>query len=214
MLKRFAVITMVFFSLTGLASAQSTLRVGGNDAPPYRILSSGVPSGLYIDIFNAVAKEAGFNVEYSEMPMARALSSMENGSIDVMLGPNLTADREKFMFFLVEVPFPREDKGIYLKRGTPDIASNKKQITNYESGLKMVDADRLDAVIIPTNQANYLLTPMSLSIYKATLSFQGKASYVAVSKASSQAMIAAPMLVNALKKLKANGTIEKIISKY
>lgn len=243
-MKRFSLL----IGLVALGSslfAQTTLRVGGNNAPPYRILGSGAPKGIYIDIMNAVADEIKVKLEYVEMPLSRALQEVQQGSIDIMLGPNMTTEREAFMDFITEAPFPRENKVFFGLAKSPTVSSYadlsgrkigvvkgavydsafdadarlaKEALEDYTTGFRMLARGRIDLVIIPEQQGDFLLKQMAselnAQIVKSSLAFPGKDSYIAIGKKSAGGQALKAQIAGAMVKLKANGTIDRIIASY
>lgn len=242
---RRTILVSVLLGLALTAQSQSVIKIGGSNAPPYRVFDTGRPHGIYIDIMNAVAAVIGLRLEYLELPLARALVEMQRGSIDMMLGPNITAERQVFMDFLLEIPFPRENKALYRLPQTADIrtyselsgkrigvirntvydpvfdADNrliKEYLADYPTGFRMLARGRVDVLIIPELQGDYLLrqlaAELNVPIVKSSLIFPGADSYIAISKASAHAKAVLPQLVAAMKKLIADGTVSRIISSY
>ena len=104
---------ILFLFMTVNIFTQEIFTVAINNAPPYRIIKGKNYSGIYIDIINEVAKEAGIQLKFVEVPYQRALEEMKSGKIDIMLGPNKNKEREVYMYFLEKYPFPREVKVFY-----------------------------------------------------------------------------------------------------
>lgn len=86
------------------------LRVVVNHAPPYRIIDPPYYGGYYIELFQLAAAQAGLEIRFLSVPLKRGLQMLETGDADLILGPNRTVEREKFLTFLTEIPFPAEDK--------------------------------------------------------------------------------------------------------
>ena len=95
--------------LSGLLQA-APLRVVVNHAPPYRIIDPPYYTGYYIDLFKLAAAQADLEISFISVPLKRAFQMLENGEADLILGPNKTPEREQFLIFLTEAPFPAEDK--------------------------------------------------------------------------------------------------------
>ncbi len=71
------------------AQAPSPLKlVFFNFAPFYSVEGNQPPTGIYIDLFRAMAERAGFRPEVQELPTARARAALVDGSADVMLTNN------------------------------------------------------------------------------------------------------------------------------
>jgi len=234
-------IAFAFLLVTVLPEAMAeTFIVVVNHAPPYRIVEpiGGRKkfSGFYVEIANEMARRANMDLQYVERPFKRALSSMKDGSADIMLGPNRTSKREQFMFYL-EQALPREKKRFYLKPDAADILRYedlkdqtvavlrgavyferfdtdqtliKEKVNDYESGLKMVARDRLNTVIIPELLGDYLIKNFGFNLKKASLSYEGRPSYIAISKQSFLAR-KKDYLNSILGEMKNDGTFQKLL---
>lgn len=214
--------------------------IGGNASPPFRIFEGREPSGLYIDIIRLAVKNLGWTLEFQEMPLARALVQMDEGKIDMMLGPNRTPDRELFMIYLTQVPFPKERKIILVPLGAKLPGSltdlegktvgvlrgavytaafdqneriRKYTVGDYLQGLQMTAAKRLDALIIPEKQAEPLLALHPLPLSRAPFTLEGSDSYITVSR-KSPVVARIPELVKALEKIKDSREYGEILKKY
>ena len=190
---------------------ESPLRVAVNDAPPYRIVQPPLYQGYYIELLLAAAKVANLELVFIDVPLKRAFQMLERGEADLMLGPNRTPEREQFLHFLTDAPFPAEDK-VFMVAHTdgmirslsdlqgkridvlagavyhPDIdhASqlNKHELKSYSQGLQRVAINRSDVVIIPEAQADWLTKALGLSLIKSSYRLRGSPSYMAWSKAT------------------------------
>lgn len=95
-----------------------------NNAPPYRIIKEKADgkefSGIYVDFIRELAGRLGFPLEFKQVPFRRALALMENGDADIMVGPDRTGEREKYMLYLDEA-FTRERKAFFTGATSPDI---------------------------------------------------------------------------------------------
>ncbi len=228
------------FLIPNFLPAGDLIRIGGDSAPPYRILGGSQPTGLYVEIINSVLSALHLKASYENMPMARALSSMEYGDIDMMLGPIKTPEREEFMNYLVEIPLPRENKVIFIRPDSMNINSRrdlyslllgvlrgavysedfnldtsfrKYEVTDYSKGLKMVELGRLDGIIIPERQGSYLIRELKITLKKSTFNIPGLESYITISKKSPIVNLI-PQIVSTYKDLRKSGVIDKIIETY
>lgn len=71
--------------------------------------------GLDFDIFNAIIKEAGFTVNYTELPWKRHLQYIKSGEMDVAMGASFTQERADYAFYTV--PYRLELVKLYVKKG-------------------------------------------------------------------------------------------------
>lgn len=68
------------------AWAQQPLKVAGQDTPPWVVheASSNTLSGVFVDLTNAIAKDAGLQVHYQVMTFADLIPALASGKIDVI----------------------------------------------------------------------------------------------------------------------------------
>jgi len=224
-------------------TARPTLLVVVNGAPPYRIIQheggSTLFSGYYVDIIREAADRAGVSLLFREVPFLRGLRMMEFGRADMMLGPNRTPERERYMDYL-DVALPREAKVFYLRPGLADLkgyddltgrligvlpgalyfpqfdADNtirRQLIPSYSSGLEMTERSRVDAVIMPELLGAYLVRLKELHLAKASYRIPGRPSYIVISK-KSPAVKLKDRLEEALEGMVADGTMDRINTRY
>ena len=206
----------LLLTLSGLSQA-APLRVVVNHAPPYRIIDPPYYTGYYIDLFKLAAARAELEISFISVPLKRAFQMLENGEADLILGPNKTKEREQFLIFLTEVPFPAEDKvfivahqELVIRNLTnlqhkridtlagavyhPDIDRssqlNKHELKSYEQGLQRLMRDRSDVVIMPEAQADWLIHSLQLPLIKSPFHLRGSPSYIAWSRATFDAKLA------------------------
>lgn len=198
----------------GKAVLATELLVAINDAPPYRIVAGEGQepkfSGIYVEVLKEAASRAGHTLRFDVVPFRRALYLMEEGGADIMLGPNRSAEREKFMYFF-DAALPDEPKAIYQSALTPDIRqieelagqhvgvlrgasyidalSSEESIewveaADYLTLFRMLNQQHVDAVIVPELLAADLLSDKNLAVRKASLVLQGEPSLIGLSRKS------------------------------
>ena len=101
-LTKTALITgFIFFILISAA-------VGGNprkiivaytDWYPYTYQEKGKPSGFEIEIFTAVMKNMGIQVEFANYPWKRCLNNLKEGNADALVSLLKTDERERYAYF-------------------------------------------------------------------------------------------------------------------
>jgi polar amino acid transport system substrate-binding protein len=187
----------------------AALRVVVNQAPPYRIIDPPYYGGYYIELFQLAAARAGLEICFINAPLKRAFQMLETGEADLILGPNRTPEREKFLIFLTAAPFPAEEKVFVIAHldrvihnlsdlqglridvlaGAvyhPDIDHSnqlhKHELKSYEQGLQRLVRDRSDVVIMPEAQADWLIQELQLPLYKSSFRLRGSLSYIAWSR--------------------------------
>lgn len=234
---------LCFSAAAAVGQTAPAYKIVVNHAPPYRIIEGNGGdlsfAGLYIDIIREASKRAGLEIEFIEVPFARALKLMEIGHADIMLGPNRTKDREVYMTYLA-AELPKETKAFYLLSKAPDIRDyddlltrlvfvlngasyfapfdtdqriSKVYFNDYVTALNALRSRPNATVIIPEQQGDYLLQVHRLHREKASFQAPGKTSYITVSKKS-------PLhedrerLEQALLEMAADGTFDMIIGRY
>ncbi|WP_227515402.1 substrate-binding periplasmic protein [Marinobacter salinus] len=216
-----------------------TVTVGANDAPPYRILGKGQPTGLYVDIFEEISARLGWKVHYREAPFRRILRMVQMGEIDIMLGPLQTEDREKMMEFVAPA-FPPErrlffftdeanrierysdlygktigvlDGATYFSRFDDDKELVKESAPRYENLMKMLQRGRVDVVIAPELVGKYTVDELNMDVSVSPFFMPGTRSYIAVAKNSPAAAYADDIRA-ALKLIEMEGIYENLVLKY
>jgi polar amino acid transport system substrate-binding protein len=209
-----AVILVGLGSYANAAFARDLI-VAINEAPPYRIINQTddgpVYSGIYIDVIREAAKRAGIGLKFEVVPFKRALFLMETGEADLMLGPNRTDERLDYMYYF-GAALPNEPKVVYVGvldgnvRKVADFqnkmvgvlrganygwqlndAANLRMIeaADYNTLFRMLDLQRIDALIIPELQAiAHLKEHGPYRVRKSDLVLQGQPSFIAISRLS------------------------------
>lgn len=224
-------------------AATTEARVLINDAPPYRIVSRALGdeghSGIYVDILRALAVETGLRPHFIEAPFARGFPMMQAGAADIMLGPNRTPEREAYLLYL-DPPLPAERKifitrpqgpriaryedlrGLriavlrgarYASRFDGDATLEKIPVADYDAALRLLGGDRVDAAIMPEQQARWLLRWQQLNWPLSPYRIEGSPSYIVLSRASPLVTRAAE-LEAALRRLQEKGEIARILLLY
>lgn len=97
-------IVLLFALFSQHAAAQSqrdVLRVGITEVPPFVIQEAdGRWSGISIDLWQAIAKQAGYRYELQPMPFDQLLPGLQEDQLDVVVGAlTMTAEREALVDF-------------------------------------------------------------------------------------------------------------------
>ncbi|HXC13619.1 MAG TPA: ABC transporter substrate-binding protein [Stellaceae bacterium] len=81
-----AIIALGAIASSASAWAQQPLKVAGQDVPPWAVheKSSNALSGVFVDLTNAIAKDAGLPVQYQLMTFADLIPALTSGKIDVI----------------------------------------------------------------------------------------------------------------------------------
>lgn len=225
--------------LIGSAQDGRIVTVGVNHAPPYRVVTNHEVTGLYVDIFNEIADRAGWKVSYVEAPFRRVLLMMEEGKIDIMLGPLRSEERERVMVFVAPV-YPPERKLFFYRRDEhrithyDDLRGKKigvlsgakyferfdndedlvrEPIAHYENLMKMLEKDRVDVVLAPELVGRYTVNQLGVSVSVSPYQVPGEHSYIAISRASP--LIDDQGEINRVfEQMRAEGTYDKLVMGY
>ena len=216
-----------------------TITVGANHAPPYRILEGGERTGLYVEIFEEIAERLGWEVHYREAPFRRVLRMVQQGEVDVMLGPLETEERAELIEFVAPA-FPPERRlffylnkehrieryadlygraiGVlegasYFPRFDDDEDLLKEPAPRYENLMLMLQKGRVDVVIAPELVGLYAVEKLGLDIEVSPFFVPGERSYIAVAK-NSPVIQYADDIRAALKLIEMEGIHEDLVLKY
>lgn len=216
-----------------------TVTVGANHAPPYRIIQGRERAGLYVEIFEEIADRLGWKVRYREAPFRRVLRMVQQGEVDVMLGPIQTEDRADLMEFVAPA-FPPERRlffyldeehsiqryadlygkavGVlegasYFPRFDNDEKLLKESAPRYENLMLMMEKGRVDVVIAPELVGLYVVERLGLDVGVSPFFMPGERSYIAVAK-NSPALQYADDIRAALKLIELEGIHENLVLKY
>ncbi|MBY6072379.1 transporter substrate-binding domain-containing protein [Marinobacter salsuginis] len=216
-----------------------TITVGANHAPPYRILQGGEKTGLYVEIFEEIAERLGWEVHYREAPFRRVLRMVQQGEVDVMLGPLETEERAELMEFVAPAFPPERRLFFYLNRehrieryadlygraiGVLEGASYfprfdddedllKEPAPRYENLMLMLQKGRVDVVIAPELVGLYAVEKLGLDVEVSPFFVPGERSYIAVAK-NSPVIQYADDIRAALKLIEMEGIHEDLVLKY
>ena len=109
----------MFLPVSALAAEDAKpceLRVGWEPYAPYTFADEdGRATGADIDLIKAIAEEIGCKLEFAELPWARILREVENGTLDVSTSTSWTPERIEWALF--SEPYRETDMAIYVRRG-------------------------------------------------------------------------------------------------
>lgn len=72
-------------------------------------------TGVDIEAFNLISKEAGMSVSYVELPWQRHLMYIKSGMIDIAFGASYTNERAQTAYF--SIPYRKESVNFFVKKG-------------------------------------------------------------------------------------------------
>lgn len=118
--RRFAVIALIalFFCAaeSGRANASCALRVGWTQYPVYTFKDAqGNVTGIDAELTRAIANDIGCTSKFVELPWARIVSEIRNGTLDMTSSASRTPEREAFARF--SDPYREAEVAIFVRRG-------------------------------------------------------------------------------------------------
>lgn len=117
------VLLLAMAAFAGASEKREIIRVGGNrDYPPYEMVDEkGQPTGFTVDLLYALAEVMGMKVEVSLGDWAKRHDGLKDGEIDMTLGMNNSAEREKVFDFTS--PHTIVQQAIFARRDSPTVSS-------------------------------------------------------------------------------------------
>ena len=235
----FLLLVLIFPCHLYAENSVNRIVVVGNHAPPFRIIDEGEFYGIYFDIMTEIGKRLDIPVEYKEVPFKRALKLMEAGAADIMLGPNRTPERERYMIYtnatvgkatkafytvseqnLIQTYDDLQGKDILVHRGKvyferfdDDTSLNKQPVNSYQDAIRIIARGRGDVIVMPEQEADYLLSQLEVKLKKSPYRVPGNASYITISRKSAVANLQ-QAIEQAFDEVQEEGLIETILSRY
>lgn len=97
--------------------ASCELRVGWEPYLPYQFAGAdGEVTGADIELMREILAAIGCGVVFKELPWARQLLELKNGTLDVSTSASWTPERASYVHF--SIPYRRADMAIFVRRGT------------------------------------------------------------------------------------------------
>ena len=223
----------------GQTPAPRVLRVVGSADPPFRSFGPDGPGGLYFELLNEAARRLGWQLDYTEVPSARALRMMELGDADLMLGPLRNSERERYLSYTRTV-LPAEDKAFYTRSGAAairrlddligrriavhrgkrygrafdeDARLQRVEVNDYRVALEMVSRERVEVAVLPERQGDLLLRSLGLGLVKQPLVLPGEPPYVVFSRRSPW-LDRQALLDRAFQAMHEDGSWRRIVQRY
>ena len=222
-------------------------KAAGQDVPPWVVHDKGSTalSGICIDLMNAIAKDAGFQVQYEVMNFADLIPAVSSGRIDLIAtNMSITPERRQqvdfsnpFAYGLPEVVVVLASdttayrtladlKGLPVGAQKGSIQLALLQKTGGFSEIKVYDTEQdawaavasgaVRAAVMPGTVTMYAVKqgqlPNTLRIVRSYQSPSARPQVgIAVKKGNSELLA---KINNSLARLKADGTVKAIFSKY
>lgn len=236
--KAVLIFAVAFFAAAGLASAQQDLRVGLMDEEPGVVRNKDQLGGRDIDVWTAIAKDTGLRVSYVFVKSPAALlTALDEGKVDVAGWTSTSA--EKYLLTVTILPtaetivVPKTDARTY--RGLDDIRNLKfatlrnsayanylkksgiaavSEFDNVPDVLNAVSSGKADAAMFSGIIAGYMEKQGRLTGLQVVRSYHPALSRPVVAAFPKNASETHERVNASLKKLHANGTMDKIKAAY
>jgi len=108
-----------------------TIRVGLSDWPPFSMHQEPI-RGLDVDLWKAIAKRMGLDLQISSCAWARCLLGLKNGSLDSMNSMAKNEEREKYTRYLT--PHMNNVTVFYVNEGNENIIKTYDDLYKYTVG--------------------------------------------------------------------------------
>ncbi len=134
-----SLLLLVLTASPAAAEKRDTIIVGGNrDYPPYELIDkNGQPAGFTVDLLRAIAEVMGMKVEITLGEWAKRHDDLKTGRIDMTLGMNNSAERDKVFDF--SSPHTIVQQAIFARRGEPVVSSLEglrgKRVILHKNGI-------------------------------------------------------------------------------
>jgi len=148
---------IIFFAAlfqTSNIFAQKYIVGGDFDYAPFSFIDkSGKPSGLEIDVLEAIAESSGIKLSYNLSRWDSALTYIQSGKTDIIVGIIFSEEREKFLDFTI--PIHTEYYSIFIRKDLP--FKDLSCLYDYKPVVLDKDAS-IDKYLIPMGLfTNYIL---------------------------------------------------------
>lgn len=219
---------------------QKIVRVGAETTyPPFEFTEGDKYVGFDIDLADAIISEMGGKMEFKSMGFDALIPALQSGQIDLIAsGMDVTPEREKQVTFS-DVYFDKSGKVIIVDKANDQIhdwADLKGKVVGAQVGTKQVEfaaeagasqvkqfdsnsqafmelrAKTVDAVVIDAPVGMYYLAQGADKDMKLVGSQKDSVGFAMAVKKDNKELAAG--VNEALKKLKSNGTYDKIYQKW
>jgi polar amino acid transport system substrate-binding protein len=208
------------------------------------MFEGGPPSGIFIDILEAVLREANLTSRYHVLPFKRCLAELKSGTADLFIGLFYRPDREEYVIYLKPTIAPSVTKVFYLNKGRarhiqkwedlyrlrigirdgyknhPDFDTDQRVqkfgVTTDEQNFHKLALDRIDAVLITKETGVFLINKLGYAERFETAPLQLETDNPAyiVMSRKSRLKPRIQALETAIATIVANGTLETIRQQY
>ena len=229
---------LLFCTFSLQAEDNNVLQIRTIAIPPYGIVSESRLSGIYYDIANTLASEAGFNISHQIYPYSRIIRELKSGHTDLTIMFKYK-ELKDYVTYIAPLPglknvvigiagssfsdvaslkgkklgYLRGAKFSDLIDNDPDII--KVETIDFSQGIKMLDARRIDAVIGPFDPILMAAKSLGYSplFFGKPLVVSKRTPWVQISKKSESRVSVEDLKSHFLELLK-RGDLERLRKKY
>lgn len=215
-----------------------------DDLKPWILNSNDKIEGVYPAIIHEIAGALNLQVELMEYPLKRCETMMEHGEADIIIGIKDTGQRKKYIDFLKTPYRSSSAKVFYMRSGEinklnrfddlykirvgtklgnkyfPDFDDDKRiqkeSVNSEEQNFSKLLVNRIDAVIIPEDRGEFLVSTLNLrgKVKKAQYQYHdGSPRFIGISKKSPY-IKDIKKFNNVMKKISENGVLESLYMKH
>jgi polar amino acid transport system substrate-binding protein len=116
--------------------AECSLTMGWDPWPPFHFTElGGEIMGLDVELLQAMAKDAGCELDFERDSWASLLGRIRNGSIDLLTGATITEDRQDFAHF--SAPLRPEEFALYIRSEDAGTWAERDLRALMEQGMRL-----------------------------------------------------------------------------
>ena len=238
--KTLLVLLVFIFSTAPLHGEQ--LLYGVINYPPYIIIEDKYIIGIDVELMNAIATRLNTEIRFFQAPWKRLLKMMEYGEIDILSTVSRTAEREKYMQFVLP-PYMQGKKVFYILKGSGikidhyadlygltigtergfehfapfdnDLKIRKQYSKSAVNLFQMLASGRIDAFVGTEVVMDYLISKEAFKgkFEKASYTRKGTPGYLSISGRSPYAR-QLPRFNKIMMDLKSTGAIEALFENF
>lgn len=236
-------LAVVLVSLQGVSAAQ-TLVIGTSDWKPWQIVEDGRLAGITLEILQELSRKTGYKMDVKILPQRRLMREFELQQIDMEPAVSPSWREEQHDISVYTIPYYETSDVILVGKESGIAGTAAKDFKGrslgcglgyyypegfqaaFESGMIIRDdnpvsefnimklaQERLDGIIVDRIQAGYMAKVLNLNAEDFKIAYVFRPSKLSLRLHKNKQDLL-PILDKALESMKADGTIERIVTKY
>jgi len=129
----FLLFSLLFLTYQMRSAHADELIVGGDNWPPFRMMSEERNSGIDMDMWQEIGQQLGLTVKFVKCPWGRCLKMMEVGTIDAMSGLAYRKERAEYIEY-ISTPYYTCSTAFYVKEGEEATVNGYEDLYNFHVG--------------------------------------------------------------------------------